>query len=47
MNGYLKEIGDLCDIPKEISFHMSRHHLQRRQHLQMVFGHANLTITES
>lgn len=25
MNGYLKEIGDLCDIPKEITFHMARH----------------------
>jgi site-specific recombinase XerD len=25
MNGYLKEIADLCDIPKEITFHMARH----------------------
>ena len=25
MNAYLKEIGDLCDIPKEITFHMARH----------------------
>ena len=25
MNAYLKEIGDLCDISKEITFHMARH----------------------
>ncbi|NDV56775.1 site-specific integrase [Bacteroides sp. 519] len=25
MNAYLKEIGDLCEINKEISFHMGRH----------------------
>jgi site-specific recombinase XerD len=25
MNSYLKEIGDLCDISKEITFHMARH----------------------
>jgi len=25
MNAYLKEIGDLCDIPKEITFHIARH----------------------
>lgn len=25
MNGYLKEIGDLCEISKEITFHMARH----------------------
>jgi site-specific recombinase XerD len=24
-NSYLKEIGDLCYIPKEITFHMARH----------------------
>ncbi|ESU19068.1 MULTISPECIES: site-specific integrase [Flavobacterium] len=25
MNSYLKEIGDVCGIPKEITFHMARH----------------------
>lgn len=25
MNGYLKEIGDLCEITKEITFHMAKH----------------------
>ncbi|MFT7351864.1 MAG: site-specific recombinase XerD [Flavobacterium sp.] len=25
MNSCLKEIGDLCDISKEITFHMARH----------------------
>ncbi len=25
MNAYLKEVGDLCDISKEITFHMARH----------------------
>ncbi len=25
MNAYLKEIGDLCEISKEITFHMARH----------------------
>lgn len=25
MNSYLKEVGDLCDISKEITFHMARH----------------------
>ncbi len=25
MYGYLKEVGDLCNIPKEITFHMTRH----------------------
>jgi site-specific recombinase XerD len=25
MNAYLKEVGDLCNISKEITFHMARH----------------------
>jgi site-specific recombinase XerD len=25
MNSYLKEIGDVCGIQKEITFHMARH----------------------
>ncbi len=25
MNGYLKEVYDLCDISKEITFHIARH----------------------
>ncbi|KAA6321929.1 Tyrosine recombinase XerD [termite gut metagenome] len=28
MNAYLKEIGDLCGIEKELTFHMSRHRIQ-------------------
>ena len=25
MNAYLKEIGDLCEIDKELTFHLARH----------------------
>ena len=25
MNAYLKDVGELCDISKEITFHMARH----------------------
>ena len=25
MNAYLKEIGDLCEVDKELTFHLARH----------------------
>lgn len=25
MNSYLKEIADMCDIPQNLTFHLSRH----------------------
>jgi len=25
MNSYLKEIGDVCEIDKELTFHLARH----------------------
>jgi len=25
MNAYLKEVGDLCEIDKELTFHLARH----------------------
>jgi len=25
MNAYLKEIGDICEIDKELTFHLARH----------------------
>jgi len=25
MNAYLKEVGDLCEVDKELTFHLARH----------------------
>jgi site-specific recombinase XerD len=55
MNAYLKEIGDLCDIPKEITFHMARHTFATSvtltngvpiETVSKMLGHKNLHTTQ-
>lgn len=55
MNAYLKEIGDLCDIPKEITFHMARHTFATTvtlsngvpiETVSKMLGHKNIQITQ-
>jgi site-specific recombinase XerD len=55
MNAYLKEIGDLCDIPKEITFHMARHTFATTvtltngvpiETVSKMLGHKNLHTTQ-
>ncbi|MDY0090857.1 MAG: site-specific integrase [Flavobacteriaceae bacterium] len=55
MNAYLKEIGDLCDIPKEITFHMARHTFATTvtltngvpiETVSKILGHKNLHTTQ-
>lgn len=55
MNGYLKEIGDLCEIPKEITFHMARHTFATSitlsngvpiESVSKMLGHKNIQTTQ-
>ncbi|MCA0349847.1 MAG: site-specific integrase [Flavobacterium sp.] len=55
MNAYLKEIGDLCNIPKEITFHMARHTFATSvtltngvpiETVSKMLGHKNLHTTQ-
>jgi len=55
MNAYLKEIGDLCDISKEITFHMARHTFATSvtlsngvpiETVSKMLGHKNLHTTQ-
>jgi len=55
MNAYLKEIGDVCEIDKEITFHLARHTfattitLARGVPIETVskmLGHTNITTTQ-
>lgn len=55
MNGYLKEIGDLCQIPKEITFHMARHTFATSvtlsngvpiESVSKMLGHKNIQTTQ-
>ena len=55
MNAYLKEIGDLCDIPKEITFHMARHTFATSvtltngvpiETVSKMLGHTNIQTTQ-
>lgn len=55
MNSYLKEIGDLCDISKEITFHMARHTFATSvtltngvpiETVSKMLGHKNLRTTQ-
>ena len=55
MNAYLKEIGDICEIDKEITFHLARHTfattitLARGVPIETVskmLGHTNITTTQ-
>lgn len=55
MNAYLKEIGDLCDIPKEITFHMARHTFATSvtltngvpiETVSKMLGHKNIQTTQ-
>ena len=55
MNSYLKEIGDLCDISKEITFHMARHTFATSvtltngvpiETVSKMLGHKNIQTTQ-
>jgi len=55
MNAYLKEIGDLCDIQKEITFHMARHTFATSitltngvpiETVSKMLGHKNIQTTQ-
>lgn len=55
MNSYLKEIGDLCEIPKEITFHMARHTFATSvtltngvpiETVSKMLGHKNIQTTQ-
>ncbi|SCY33753.1 site-specific integrase [Flavobacterium caeni] len=55
MNGYLKEIGDLCEISKEITFHMARHTFATSvtltngvpiESVSKMLGHKNIQTTQ-
>ena len=55
MNGYLKEIGDLCNIQKAITFHMARHTFATSitltngvpiETVSKMLGHKNIQTTQ-
>lgn len=55
MNGYLKEIGDMCGISKEITFHMARHTFATSvtlsngvpiESVSKMLGHKNIQTTQ-
>lgn len=54
MNAYLKEIGDLCGINKEISFHLARHTFATLtlskgvsiESVSKMLGHTNIKTTQ-
>lgn len=54
MNAYLKEIGDLCEINKEISFHLARHTFATLtlskgvsiESVSKMLGHTNIRTTQ-
>lgn len=55
MNAYLKELGDLCDISKEITFHMARHTFATSitltngvpiETVSKMLGHKNIQTTQ-
>jgi site-specific recombinase XerD len=54
MNAYLKEIGDLCEINKEISFHIARHTFATLtlskgvsiESVSKMLGHTNIKTTQ-
>lgn len=54
MNAYLKEIGDLCEIKKEISFHLARHTFATLtlskgvsiESVSKMLGHTNIKTTQ-
>ncbi len=55
MNSYLKELADICSIPKALTFHMARHsfstsvmldHGVSMETLSKVLGHSNIKTTQ-
>jgi site-specific recombinase XerD len=55
MNGYLKEIGDLCEVSKDITFHMARHTFATSvtltngvpiESVSKMLGHKNIQTTQ-
>ena len=55
MNSYLKEIGDLCEIDKELTFHLARHTFATTitlakgvpiETVSKMLGHTNIKTTQ-
>lgn len=54
MNSYLKEIGDLCEIEKNLTFHLARHTFATLflsegvplESLSKMLGHKNIATTQ-
>ena len=55
MNAYLKEIGDVCEIDKNITFHLARHTFATTvtlskgvpiETVSKMLGHTNITTTQ-
>ena len=55
MNSYLKEIGDVCEIDKELTFHLARHTFATTvtlsngvpiESISKMLGHKNLKTTQ-
>jgi site-specific recombinase XerD len=55
MNAYLKEIGDLCDIKKNLTFHLARHTFATTitlsqgvpiETVSKMLGHTNIKTTQ-
>ena len=54
MNGYLKEIADLCGIKKHLTFHMARHTFATMslskgvpmESVSKMLGHTNIRTTQ-
>jgi len=55
MNAYLKEVGDLCEIDKELTFHLARHTFATTvtlsngvpiESVSKMLGHKNLKTTQ-
>jgi len=55
MNAYLKEVGDLCEIDKELTFHLARHTFATTitlakgvpiETVSKMLGHTNIKTTQ-
>jgi site-specific recombinase XerD len=55
MNSYLKEIGDVCEIDKELTFHLARHTFATTitlakgapiETVSKMLGHTNIRTTQ-
>jgi len=55
MNAYLKEVGDLCEVDKELTFHLARHTFATTvtlakgvpiETVSKMLGHTNIKTTQ-